>query len=529
MDGMRIFARTTPRHLPYKGTILGLFLIMMSASWFRCHNLDSKSLWLDEGVTAGIISLDRSNFINILWHREANMSLYFTLLRAWNQLGGSVAMLRSFSVLASLATIPAIYVLGRKLFSNAVGLAAALLLAFNAYSIRYAQEARSYSLVTFFVTLSTYYLVRALDTGRKRDWFLYIAASVSAIYSHFFAVLVVVAHGFALTLWPHLRPGAAITPQKATARFWKSALCITLCCLPLCVFVLVVGPRPILWIKPPTLRTVLQLLLDLSGNSGGGSLSGFSEYSWSNIVTLWLCPLYLVLAILGIQRSPSGIELDSGRWSRRLLLCWLVVPIAISLAFSLIQPVFFIRYLIICLPALVLLVAVGAMSFRHTWQQLTALLVTCLLAMGGTRAYYEKDFDIKREDYRGASEYVLAHAEPNDMVLFYRSYGRFPFTYYADHAHNGTAPSIIYPGTNSKTWRDFMTPLGPSVLTELAQSHKRVWLFLSRNTDGLEEDEITAALRESASSRRILLTVREYESVTVYLYAPVEEASFPKE
>ena len=124
------------------------------AGVLRFHALDRKPFWLDEGVSVAISRLDWYNFIRLMWRREANMSLYYVLLRGWQHLGGSEFFLRSLSVVFAVATVPAIYWLGLRLFDRRVATIASFIFALNAYSIRYAQEARSYSLYVFLGTLS---------------------------------------------------------------------------------------------------------------------------------------------------------------------------------------------------------------------------------------------------------------------------------------------------------------------------------------------------------------------------------------
>ena len=135
-----------------------------------------------------------------------NMVLYYLLLRGWLHLGDSVAFIRGLSVVFAVAAIPAIFLLGRKMHGTSFGLISALLLSVNAFQVRYAQEVRSYSLLVLLVIVSSYFFVSGIESGRRRDWNWYIAASSLAIYAHFFAVLVVVAHWVALRLMMQIGP-----------------------------------------------------------------------------------------------------------------------------------------------------------------------------------------------------------------------------------------------------------------------------------------------------------------------------------
>ena len=91
------------------------------------------------------------------------MSLYHVLLHAWLNVGESEFAVRALSLLFAAAAPPTLYLLVRRLFDTRTAVVAAVLLAVNAYFLRYAQEARSYALLVFLVTLSTYLLVVAVD------------------------------------------------------------------------------------------------------------------------------------------------------------------------------------------------------------------------------------------------------------------------------------------------------------------------------------------------------------------------------
>jgi uncharacterized membrane protein len=51
---------------------------------------------------------------------------------------------------------------------------AGLLLPLNAFFIRYAQEARSYSLLVFLTTLSSYFFVRGVERPSWKHWASYV-------------------------------------------------------------------------------------------------------------------------------------------------------------------------------------------------------------------------------------------------------------------------------------------------------------------------------------------------------------------
>jgi hypothetical protein len=89
------------------------------------------------------------DFWNKVSNFEANMVLYYAILRFWIHLGQSEFAVRSLSVVFALAAVTALYWLGTRTFGRKIGILGALLLAINGFHIEYSQDARSYSLLVF--------------------------------------------------------------------------------------------------------------------------------------------------------------------------------------------------------------------------------------------------------------------------------------------------------------------------------------------------------------------------------------------
>ena len=87
------------------------------------------------------------------------------------------------SLLAGVATVPLVYVLGARTVGRAAGLAGAALLALSPFAIFYASEARAYALMTLIVVLSTLALLRALETNERRWWAAFALLQAAAMYS----------------------------------------------------------------------------------------------------------------------------------------------------------------------------------------------------------------------------------------------------------------------------------------------------------------------------------------------------------
>jgi uncharacterized membrane protein len=110
---------------------LTLILLLAAAAAVRFLHLASKPFWFDECFSVEVARIGWRDFLRLLWWREANMSLYYVLLRTWLHLGQSEFFIRSLSALIAAGTLPAIYWLVRVLYNRRVALICAALFSFN--------------------------------------------------------------------------------------------------------------------------------------------------------------------------------------------------------------------------------------------------------------------------------------------------------------------------------------------------------------------------------------------------------------
>src|SRR5271167_1665766 len=68
---------------------LNLLLLIAACGAIRFAALAAKPFWFDECFSAEVARIGWRNFLHLLWWREANMSLYYLLLRMWVQFGRS--------------------------------------------------------------------------------------------------------------------------------------------------------------------------------------------------------------------------------------------------------------------------------------------------------------------------------------------------------------------------------------------------------------------------------------------------------
>jgi mannosyltransferase len=491
---------TVQRELSPRTITLLLLAITAVGAFFRFLYLARKSFWLDEGVSVMLARLDASNLLHILWRREANMALYYALLRFWVHFGSGDYFVRSLSAIISLGAIPVIYLLGKRLFSSATGLIAAALFSVHAWQVRYAQEARSYSLYVLLSSLSCLFFLTAINNRTRRRWNAYIVCSVLAIYSHFFAVLVVIAQWASFYFLRH--------DQVVSVAFRRSLKSIGLLFLPLAVFIVSRGSGPLSWINRPGLGDLHRFLLDLAGNGGDALLL-----------------LYAVCCAVALAAGGwSASKLTFTSWRYLFLLSWFFVPVVTTLAFSLIRPVFLPRYLLTCVAPLLLLAAAGLARLRPSWVAGILLIAMLGLSVRGTWAYYRSDFDLAREDWRGVTKYVLQNARSGDGILFHSAQARMPFEYYSGGQPPRLAIRVIFPEYGEKgrlSYMDFLANARNAPLTGIPSRYPRVWLVLAHNQlKNGEPDPTTGALQSFLAKNYRVVEQRSFAgNLQAQLYA----------
>lgn len=456
---------------------LGGILVLGAA--LRLLYLGHFSYWLDESESVFFARLHWPAFVSMVVHDEANMTLYYLLLRPWLLLGTGEAAVRSLSVIFSVATIPLLYALAARMFGVRVGLIAALLVAVNEYHVAYAQEARGYSLLLFLLTIAALSYVAGVERPTRTRWITYTVASVLAVYSHFFAIFVLAAQWASLVF---LRPRDV--PWKPLL---ASALVIGLFLLPLVAFAVAADKEHITWIPKPKPDAVFRTLVYLAG---AGPVAEVKVSTSPEVERRVLTVAYFVVCLAAL---PSILKRWRYRWGsfeawhHGLVLSWLFVPLLVVFGLSMFMPLWIPYYFFIGLPPLALLAAYGVSTIGRQWVFAGALaLVACLATY---QVFYYYRYGVK-EDWRGAAHYILAHAQAGDAVVF-GGVARRPFTVYQEMGGFTNSPDI---------------PLYDA--DEFRGDYRRVWLLAREG-----ESHVPSI------PNRPLAHTEKFEGVQVSLYA----------
>ena len=169
-----------------KSCLLALIIV---GALLRFWDITGNSYWIDELYSAAR-AMPEKNIIDVYyWGPEPHPPAHYILLWAsYNIFGYHEILGKLISAIAGTLCIPAIYYLGKTMFSKEVGLYSACLLTFTPALIYYSQEARSYELMVLFSILSSYFFFLLQEKKKIILAIIYIGVTIFLINLHFFGI-----------------------------------------------------------------------------------------------------------------------------------------------------------------------------------------------------------------------------------------------------------------------------------------------------------------------------------------------------
>lgn len=491
---------------------LFLLAIVTLGGFLRVYHIGSKGLWLDEAFSVWLGWQPVGEMMGWVVRIDQHPPLYYLLLHFWMILGDDAATVRALSALCGTLTIPVVYLLGRRLADESVGLLAALILAVSPFHVRFAQEARMYTLLTLNASLALGLLAWLLTDPRSAGvrlgqqfvdlcqtwrtdrhwlplqaietdlaWLGYVVFTAATLLSHNTAVFFPVATNlFVLGLVlarvsgckvPGFKLGGRETsnlkPETRFLRNWLLAQIgvFLLWSLWLPPFVVQsAGVYRRFWLPAPTWETVIGAV--------GAFVSDFLPLPFVGACAVGA--LYAGLALLGLvhfRRRPAYVA---------FLLIIFATPFVGEWLVSLHRPIFYDRTLIWASLPLYLLLAAGVRQLRY-WPYVLAVAVMVLtINTLSLREYY---VHFEKEQWDEAAAFVAERVEADDLILFNAPWTQIPFDYYFRHLYNrpvaehGIPVDLFDQGTLEPQMAESDLPR----LRALIRGHGRVWLVYSHD------------------------------------------------
>ncbi len=463
-----------------RGQIVVLFAIFLLAAYLGFHHIGSKSLWDDEAFSVAAARLPLSDLWTLSTERDPHTFAYHLFLHAWIAVGGNgETWVRALSVVFSLAGVAFLWLAARRLFGVVEAHLSALLLAITAFFIQYQQEARPYAFALMLVCLSTWMFARAVQApGNTKAWIAWGISAAAIAYSHPFALGAVAAQALAVVFVPKPRP--------TWRQLLGAVVAFVLVISPLVGLLVVGSAEQLNWVAKPDFGSIAGALYLMSGHMGAGA----------TLIVVLTLGWFVVELIRRRKREESAAT-----WSSVFVLLWIVLLPAVLIAVSFVEPVLVPRYLIPCLPAVVVAVAVTILRFHDRLLMGVVLVALLASSQAGRNGYYSQD----KDDWRTAANFVAKRAQPGDGILFLADH-RLPFEYYYSQFRisKDSAPTPISP---TRPWlsklpaHEQRADLSSTEAVErTASKYKRVWWVLIAN-DPYNEPVVDGLAQQFGPSR----------------------------
>jgi len=480
--------------------IVAPLLIGVVALAFDLRLLGGVNFWFDEAFSFVFANRPLSQMWPDMWSKEPDMELYYVQLYIWIKVLRGVGLplsefwLRLPSAIWSALAAVVVFQLGRRLGGWVMAFVAAGLFLLNPLQLYYAQQARSYSMQVFLICASWYALLAAMsaqsaEAGRaaqpartaggvssrtapprgfgqldaRRWWMLFALTTALAAYAQLDTAFMLAAEvaAFALAYFLPARVGGAwrALARQSARPFVISVGAIGALCLPLVYAIRLGGHNQ--WVGPAT-----------PGELGRFFLVSVSGGGWLYLVVVALICALAIARFVAIRLAAPQAEAAAKAKGWELgLLCWLIVPIALSYLVT--QPyfnahLFLDRYLVVVVPAICLLAGLGVAALRNPALRATLALALLLVAIPQTANYYAT---VDTQGLHTGVPWIEQHYQAGDGIACYPgSWCTLPMTYYLGVAQrpvpqlDGSSPSL---------------DLSTQTLAAYGKTHRRVFVIIA--------------------------------------------------
>jgi len=448
-----------------------LTVLTVAGAILRLYRLGAYGFWRDEAqgifvslkpFPAGIIqALIRGGHPPVVFH---------FLVHFWVPLvGRGELQIRLISALAGIVVIPLLFWLGREMFDARTGLLAAALGTGLPLHVSVSHEARMYTLLALFTTLSVGFLHRAWRDGRRNNWIAYVVFSLLALYTHNWALLVVASQG----VWGLFRLLWNRAERERFRAWFLSEAAIGLGYVPwLPVLVKQNGHLVVAgsWLSQ---GSRLGNLFRIANEMTGMAFFGGRYY-------LWLLLFFLGTFVLVRERESLAFQVDM-KPAQTLMLACIAGPLLLAAFLTGSGLGVVPSYATMAVyPALCLLLARGILGLRLRPLMVIAVAIIALLWARVLIPQIGRPTSSLRE----VAAFVQQNSRPGDVIVIAPDYLATTFNYY----YQGTQPQVSFPDRPGRRveeieWLDYNRRWEQATITPTLQfvqqslgPEGRVWL-----------------------------------------------------
>ena len=439
------------------------------------------SFWGDEA--ASILSAERPlpSLLRELMHVDAVHGLYYIFLHLWiGAFGASETAVRFPSTVAAGFAIAGTVALGWEFFGPRVAVFAGLVAIAIPELTRMAIEGRSYAIGMAAAVWLTWLVVRLVHRGetRKRMWALYAVGTGLSVVLFMYLGLMILVHLVVLVVQ---RPS-----RRVTQAWLESLLVAAAVAFPLVLVAL-----------------NQQHQIDFLAHRHYATFTNIVIRQWFGTWYVAAIGWALVLAGAATTALRRGAKPQACR-NAIIVWAWLLLPTTLLLAGNvLLHPMYNMRYVAFCVPAVALGVAIGIDGLASLARSrrigrviaisiVVGLIVACVPRFVAQRQPYAKDGG---SDLSQIATSVGGHAARGDAIVFDESVKprlkpRLALDLYPDEFAGLDDIALLAPAANGSGLWDRANAL--DTLGAQVTSHPVVWAVEAKHSSSTDLDVLAA-------------------------------------
>ena len=498
--------------------VIFLSLIVLLGTILRLYDLGTESFWFDEIITVDRVSHNLQTLVHQL-ATQGNMTrnaVYYLLAHFWVlPFKITEVSIRSLSALFGVLSIGMMYLVGKQLFGEKVGLLSSFFMAVSEFQIQYSQEARFYSLFVLLTLVSLYCYIFAFKTKQLRLWIVSSLINILLFYTHTYAIFIFVAeyiHYF--IYWKS---------NRNTLAQWSISQALL-------VLAIVAGLIPLLregsaagfgsglaWITIPSFKDLLSIVY-------GYLFPQNYQHSWFFIgVSFAIGVIFFIIGAFyfNFRNVKNNWLAQLNSWFRNirfpfpalvssefvLAVLWFVCPVILPFIYSnIFSPILVDRYTICAAPAFYILIAIAISRISRVVPVYIALGALMIVILPGLQDYYAADIN---EQWRKVAAFVYEDSAPNDAIVLApddEGYQSKSFDWY----YQGVLPRCGI-SLNIKSDQAIANSLSSCTL-----GHERFWLIMRGSSKVVNQNKSFFLSPDQTAMH--LIKEKQFVMISVYLF-----------
>ncbi len=532
-----------------KNTFFKLFIIIALGLFFRAWYLDKpEGLYFDEYFTWMIAKTDGLYSFFKMIMQNCHTPLYYFYLKFWMFIFPDTDIsLRYSSVIPSIASIVAMYYLGKELKDEKCGMLTAFLTTISSFCIYFAQEVRPYTLIFLVSSLIFLFFIKSAKTPKTFNLFMFFTLNIILCTLHTLGIIFCIFINFFLFLYLYKNNSEynkILDKLIVKIKYFMPFIIMLILLLPVLLNIALSKNLSQFWADFSIVKVICVFIDYFSPVQTNivNTKSSFLSYIYSASSINFIFIIFaLIPSIISLISIIKAVTAKNKIINYMLYACGFYFLSLIFFAF-IGKMILITKYTTEIYPFLILAVVYGLLSFKKYIYR--AILISILILLNIFYLYTSKDSVSKKsrpEGHRAAAELInKSPLKPGDFVIL-TYYGKDKFLRYLPenarynfysidkYNFNNTIfndddyDKVIKEGKNlyKETFKTIPNPnivknINTNILSRIKKGN-RVGILMLNNVSFLENDYIQSIINNKSEYEKIPFIFLVFSSLKINL------------